>query len=124
MAVSGDGSMVVGYASDGSLQTLPSGTVLTTGHAFLWTQTLGMVDLNTYLPTLGNIDLSGWDLREAQGISPDGSTIVGWGMHNGAPEAWIASLSTGGFVPEPAVGMAIAMFAGVTLCQRRSRKPE
>ena len=85
-AVSGDGSMVVGYASDGSVEELDSGSIVSTGHAFLWTQTLGMVDLNNYLPTLGNINLSGWELREARGISADGSTIVGLGMHNGAPK--------------------------------------
>ncbi|MCC6676309.1 MAG: PEP-CTERM sorting domain-containing protein [Phycisphaerales bacterium] len=89
-AVSADGSRAVGYGSNGSTQVVPvSGSVVNTGHAFLWTSTLGMVDLNTYLPTLG-IDLSGWELREARGISADGNTIVGWGWHNGQPEAWVA----------------------------------
>jgi probable HAF family extracellular repeat protein len=90
-AVSGDGLKVVGYASDGSMEVLAaSGSQLTTGRAFLWTST-GMVDLNTYLPALG-LDLTGWTLREARGISGDGATVVGWGWHNGEPEAWVARL--------------------------------
>jgi probable HAF family extracellular repeat protein len=90
-SVSGDGLKVVGYCSNGSVEVSPSsGSNLSTGRAFLWTSA-GMVDLNTYLPTLG-INLSGWTLREARGISPDGTTIVGWGWHNGQPEAWVARL--------------------------------
>jgi len=90
--ISADGSKVVGYSSDGSEYTVPaSGSVLSTGRAFLWTSALGMVDLNAYLPTLG-IDLTGWTLREARGISADGSTIVGWGWYSGEPEAWVAHL--------------------------------
>lgn len=96
--VSGDGSIVVGYATDGSIEVVPaSGSNVTTGHAFLWSSATGMVDLNSYLPTLG-IDLTDWELREARGISPDGTTIVGWGWHDDAlngtssPEAWIARL--------------------------------
>ena len=88
-AVSGDGSKVVGYSSDGSEYTVPaSGSVLSTGRAFLWTAALGMVDLNTYL----GVDPAHWTLREARGISADGSTVVGWGWHDGEPEAWIAHL--------------------------------
>lgn len=97
-SVSGDGSMIVGYCSDGSTETHPtSGSILSTGHAFLWTSSTGMIDLNDYLPTLG-IDLTDWELREARGISADGTTIVGWGWHydsltdTSSPEAWIARL--------------------------------
>lgn len=79
--VCGDGSAVVGYVS------MPD-----EAHAFLWTTTLGIVDLNTYLPSLG-IDLSGWTLKFANGISEDGLTIVGLGIHNGRYEAWAASIS-------------------------------
>jgi probable HAF family extracellular repeat protein len=94
-AVSADGFRVVGYSSDGTTEQAPgSGSILSTGRAFLWTSS-GMVDLNTYLPTLGGISLEGWTLREARGISADGSIIVGWGWHddgvNGPrPEAWVA----------------------------------
>lgn len=91
--VSGDGSMVVGYSSDGTTVTLPvSGSIKSTGHAFLWTSPTGMVDLNDSLPLEYGFDLSGWELREALGVSANGEYIVGWGMHNGSPEAWIAFL--------------------------------
>jgi probable HAF family extracellular repeat protein len=90
-SVSGDGLKVVGFASDGTVEVVPSsGSQLSTGHAFLWTAA-GMVDLNTYLPSLG-LNLTGWTLREARGISADGATVVGWGWHDGVPEAWTARL--------------------------------
>lgn len=74
MAVSGDGSVVVGAGSA----------------AWLWTQSLGMVRLSTYLLALG-VDLTGWVLNEATGVSADGSVIVGSGTHNGADRAWIVT---------------------------------
>jgi probable HAF family extracellular repeat protein len=79
--VSGDGLAVVGT----------SGTVSAGNHAILWTPQLGMVDLNTYLPTLG-ISLTGWTLTFASAISADGRTIIGTGTHGTASEAWIAHL--------------------------------
>jgi probable HAF family extracellular repeat protein len=61
-------------------------------HATMWTAAGGLVDLNTYLPTLG-IDLSGWDLNVAHAISLDGMQIAGEGVHNGLQESWIVSLT-------------------------------
>jgi uncharacterized membrane protein len=79
LAVSGDGAVVVGR----------SGYSL----AFRWTSDEGMVDLNAYLPSLG-IDLGGWQLTEAVGISADGGVIVGNGVHNGVNEGWVAVLTS------------------------------
>ena len=92
--VSGDGTIVVGYSSDGTTVTFPiSGSVKSTGHAFLWTSATGMVDLNSFLAASPyNFDLTGWELREALGVSPNGEYITGWGMHDGSPEAWIVRL--------------------------------
>jgi uncharacterized membrane protein len=59
---------------------------------FLWTQKLGMVDLNEYLPSLG-INLDGWILTRTAGISADGRTIAGQGKHNGITESWVAVIS-------------------------------
>ena len=89
-AISGDGSKIVGYCSDGTVEVLPiSGSqVPRTALAFYWTSA-GMVDLNTYLAPLMP---SGWTLRGALRISADGKTITGWGWHNGSPEAWVARL--------------------------------
>lgn len=81
-AASADGTVVVGTSY---------GDVGGTERAFLWTEALGTVDLDVYLPTLG-IDLTGWTLRSSAAISEDGQTISGIGTHNGASEAWIATL--------------------------------
>ena len=78
--VSGDGSVVVGV-------------LMSPNHAMMWTPSLGMVDLNSYLPTL-HLDLTGWTLTSANGISADGRTVVGTGTHNGQTEAWVAQLSS------------------------------
>jgi probable HAF family extracellular repeat protein len=78
-AVNSDGSVIVGA------------TVGVDNLAFLWSPSLGIVDLNVYLPTLG-IDLTGWSLADAGGVSADGLTIVGTGIHNGRQEAWITDL--------------------------------
>jgi probable HAF family extracellular repeat protein len=84
--VSADGSIVVGISSfeRGSLE------------AFHWTQGKGMVSLKETLIGAG-LDVSGWTLNEATGISADGFTIVGNGINPlGKSEAWVANLS-----PEP-----------------------
>jgi hypothetical protein len=52
------------------------------------------------LLTASGIDLTGWELRGAYGVSADGDIIVGVGTNpDGNPEAWIANLSA---VPVPA----------------------
>ncbi len=81
--VSRDGSVVVGTS-----YTLVGGY---TAHPFLWTSTLGMVDLTTYLTALG-VDLTGWNLGDAQGISADGSALFGYGSQSGATTGgWIVT---------------------------------
>jgi probable HAF family extracellular repeat protein len=82
LGVNGDGSIVVGDATTANPFI---------HRAFLWTAALGMVDLNFYLATLG-IDMSGWTLDEAYGISPDGRSIVGIGAHGSHIEGWVATL--------------------------------
>jgi probable HAF family extracellular repeat protein len=87
-AVSADGSVVVGYSTRYDAAFTPSTYPRS---AFMWTSQLGMVELNTYLPTLG-FDLTGWDLRSANGISADGSTIVGGALRNGVPRGFVLHL--------------------------------
>jgi len=83
-AASGDGSIVVGQ-SDSS-----NGF-----EAFLWDDSNGMRSLRELLINDYGLDLTGWDLWEATGISDDGSTIVGRGSNpDGNPEGWIVNLST------------------------------
>ena len=83
-AVNADGSVIVGKSN------LVAGGDY---RATIWTNTDSMLDLNAYLAGLG-VDPSptGWTLTEATGVSADGLTIVGNGLHNGIAEAWIVTL--------------------------------
>ncbi len=76
-AVSADGSVVVG--SDNG--------------AFIWDQYNGKRDIKEVLENDYGLDLTGWTLTMATGISADGSTIVGYG-NNGA---WIATITKPGY---------------------------
>jgi probable HAF family extracellular repeat protein len=66
-AVSGNGSVVVGY----SLTTTSSAS----DHAFIWTAKTGMQDLNKVLNPP-----KGWILQVATDISEDGTVITGYGI--------------------------------------------
>ena len=76
-AITADNSIIIG-ASASSIGD----------RAFLWTQSLGMVDLNEYLPLYG-LNLTGWTLTQASGISADGSAITGYGSFNGATRSFL-----------------------------------
>lgn len=80
-AVSGDGAVVVGQSYS-----------LTGGQAFRWTQSSGMESVQALLVGAG-VDLTGWHLDSATGVSTDGTTIVGYGTNPGsATEVWIARI--------------------------------
>ncbi len=104
-AISSDGSTIVG-ASD-----IPADGIQ---RAFLWTQSLGMVDLNTYLPALG-VNLTGWLLVSAQSISADGTAIAGYGIHNGQNQAFLIS-----GIPAPGAA-GLLVLAGLGAARRRRR---
>ncbi len=79
-AVSDDGLIVVGSNY---------------GRAFIWDATNGTQSLRDLLVGLG-VDLTGWHLADATGISADGRSIVGYGTNpSGATEAFLA------YIPEP-----------------------
>jgi hypothetical protein len=63
--------------------------------AFVWTGELGFLSLQQHLLDLG-LDLTGWALTEATGISgatAGGHTIIGNGINpDGQQEAWIATI--------------------------------
>lgn len=84
--LSDDGSLVGGYSFFGNEAT-----------ATLWSQTLGTVDLNTYLPTIG-VDLTGWELDYTRDISADGTTIIGDGLFNGELRSWVVTIPSPGSV--------------------------
>lgn len=73
-AVSADGSVVVGTSGSRS---------------FVWDAENGMRDIKLVLST--SIDLSGWNLIVAQGVSADGWRITGYGSDpQGKSQAWLA----------------------------------
>jgi probable HAF family extracellular repeat protein len=88
-AVSGDGSIVVGRATSDLCP--PFGCF--SREPFVWDETNGMRRLQTVLVDDFGLDLTGWTLTSATGISDDGSTIVGEGINpDGFNEGWIAVL--------------------------------
>lgn len=83
------------------------------GEAFLWDAEHGMRPLQDVLTGMG-FDMTGWYLRSANAVTPDGLTIVGYGYNPaGDAEAWIAR------VPEPST-LAFGGL-GVWLLTRRRR---
>jgi len=85
-AVSADGSVVVGDDISGAS---PPGTV----EAFVWSESTGMRSVQNVLADEFGLDLSGWSLISALGVSDDGLTIMGNGINpDGASEDWIAVL--------------------------------
>jgi uncharacterized membrane protein len=77
VAVSGDGAFVVGCQNG-------------LGACF-WENGAPAVDLNSYLRQHG-IDLTGWSLLCAYGVSMDGQVVAGIGLHSGDYEGWVAYL--------------------------------
>lgn len=85
-AVTNDGTVVIGRC--GNDNQIPE--LLT---AFIWTDTGGIQDLKTYLINNGATGLTGWNLEEAEGVTPDGKYVVGHGTNpSGQTEAWVATL--------------------------------
>jgi len=71
--------------------------------AFVWDELHGMRDLKAVLENFG-LDLTGWSLTSATGISLDGLTIVGDGLNpEGRTEAWVA------VIPEPSTAALLAL---------------
>jgi probable HAF family extracellular repeat protein len=81
--VSGDGSIIVGDWDSGSGIG-----------SFIWDESNGMRDLQDLLTQDYGLDLTGWSLRAAQGISDDGLIIVGAGLNpDGQFEGWVVNLA-------------------------------
>ena len=101
-SVSADGSVVVGVGMSASGQ-----------EAFVWDEANGMRNLKDVLEGEHGLNLTGWTLTVAQGVSADGMVIVGWGTSpEGHTEAWTADLTPAAdAIPEPAtlglVGLAL-----------------
>lgn len=80
--VSADGRVVVGSAED------ESGPI-----AVVWTRNAGLRTVASLLAGSLNVDLQGWRLEGATGVSEDGRTICGNGRNpQGFTEAWVARI--------------------------------
>ncbi len=85
-AVNADGTVVVGTA-----RRAPATLGVYPDTAFLWRDGQEMVDLNVYAASIG-LDMTGWDLRSANGVSADGRVIVGHATLNGVPRGFVLRL--------------------------------
>jgi probable HAF family extracellular repeat protein len=56
--------------------------------ASIWKPGMGMVSLELFLSAQG-LDLEGWELLAASGVSADGTVIFGTGLLNGADAHWV-----------------------------------
>ena len=56
--------------------------------ASIWKPGMGMVGLEPFLAAQG-LDLAGWELIQAEQVSADGSTILGFGYRNGQGRYWL-----------------------------------
>ena len=103
LAISGDGSVVVGSSASGTESF----------DAFIWDAEHGMRQLRQVLQADFGIDMTGWRLTAATTISADGRYIGGSGHDpSGQVTAWIAE------VPEPS-GASVAMISLAAMGTRR-----
>jgi uncharacterized membrane protein len=93
--VSGDGDLVVGSSQEHG--------------AYLWPRGEPAMSLQELLEAGHGLDLAGWTLTSAEGISENGLTIVGFGTNpQGNAEAWVVTL------PDPMITCAGDIVSAVT----------
>lgn len=105
--ISYDGSTVAGYLFNDPMQYEDFA-------AYIWNEQDGVRLIQDILENDYNLDLTGWTLTNATGISDDGLTLVGNGINpDGVEEGWIAT------IPEPATIILLAL-GSVILSRRRN----
>jgi len=114
LAASADGRLVVGSSRETICDPWPN--CWTDERAFAWTESRGMFDLRAELVALG-LDLTGWTLTAATGVSADGGVIVGRGINpSGDREAWRAVVPELAPPPIPALpGHALLLVLGAAI---------
>jgi len=97
-AVSSNGAVVVGSCG--------------LGLAWIWDSLHGFRNMVTLLTKGFGLNLTGWNLSEATGVSDDGNRIVGYALLNPAlnTEGWIADVA----IPNDAEGNAESIGSGQT----------
>jgi probable HAF family extracellular repeat protein len=106
-AVSDDGSVVVGESLVGDLSA-----------AFIWQPGTGMRSLQDLLSADYGLDLTGWTLLSARGVSGDGTSFAGFGINpDGNWQPWFASIRTD--IPEPATGTLFGLALSTAAALRR-----
>jgi len=103
--MSADGNIIVGWGHivDSHLS-----------EAFIWDEVNGIRNLTNLLENEYGLDLMGWRLRDASGISDDGKTIIGWAERiDGAFHEQGYYIVT---IPEPST---LLFLSGGFLCLRR-----
>jgi uncharacterized membrane protein len=106
-------SVANGISQDGSIIVGRQSFTSSLDEAFVWDADNGLQNLRLLLASRG-VNLAGWRLDEATGISPDGSTVVGFGTNpSGQTEGWVAVL------PEPGSMLVAVTCAGMLALQRR-----
>jgi uncharacterized membrane protein len=101
-AISADGSVIVGQSG---------------GLAAVWDEAHGLRLLQDVLVRDYGLDLTGWTLQNALGVSADGKTIVGGGPSPGGQpgEGFVVVL------PEPAAGATATVMLSMIALRRRRR---
>ncbi|WP_197528426.1 hypothetical protein [Aeoliella mucimassa] len=115
--LSADGSVILGTTN--AYNTDPRARF----PSFIWTLERGTENLDTFLQECHQIDIAGWSLSRAYGISDDGKVIVGGGINpDGRLEAFVVDLR----IPEPStLGMTIVLVLCIctTRTQARLHRP-
>jgi len=108
-------SQAFGTSADGSV-VVGRGMSALGNEAFIWDSANGMRELDQVLANELGLDLTGWTLTSAAGISADGLTIAGYGTNpSGNTEAWIA------VIPEPSSALLLASGLATLAVRRRRR---
>jgi probable HAF family extracellular repeat protein len=103
-----DGSLMVGYQG----YQVDYGTYVGLDfRAAIWDQANGFRDLKSVLENDYSLDLTGWTLIQAAGMSDDGKMVYGFGYNNGDYGVWMAT------IPEPATVSILAL--GLAFIRRR-----